>query len=174
MAKITFRTASGRVVTFNSKSRRNPSDSPRYRASSRVARAVDRLDAARMEMLRATKKAKRGKPALASKKGKTRLARTPAEGCVTVKFRKGPAVDFCRPAGADKARKRAKGKVLYRQNKLGAYAFVKGPALKGKALAGKRSGQVFTSGGKTYRMISYRSSSGRTVRYALRVKASAK
>jgi hypothetical protein len=188
MAKITFRTADGRVVSFTSKGgkarRRNPSDSPRYRAGSRVASAVDALDAARSAALRAERKASKAKRAVKAvrpkaKKGavkrtvKRRVAHK-ADGCVSVKFRGGPVVDFCRPAGADKARKARKGKVLYQKNKLASHAFVKGKALKGKALTGKRNGQVFTSGGKAYRMISYRSKSGKTVRFALRVKASAK
>jgi hypothetical protein len=145
MAKITFRTADGRLVTFNRPSgkRRNP---PKKAAKKTTMKRT----------------AKRG-PAKRSK-----------SECREVPFRGGPLIKFCRPAGSDKARKSAKGKVLYKENKLGAGRFVKGKSLKGAAISGKKNGQIITNGGKKYRVISYRTKTGKQVRFALRVRATAK
>lgn len=179
MSKITFRTADGRVVTFSAGKgkgrRKNPSWSPRYRAQSRVAAAVDAADKAKHKARRAASKATKAKAqAKAVKrtvKRTTKRAVRLDDGCRDVKFRGGPKVTFCRPAGSDKARKRRVAKTV-----LSDYRFVKGkPLTAPAALRGKRNGQVFTHGGKTYRMISYaHPSTGTRVRYAMRVKASAK
>jgi hypothetical protein len=189
MAKITFRTADGRVVSFNSKGskgrRRNPSDSPRYRAGSRVASAVDALDAAGSAALRAARKASKAKRVVKAVRPKARRvtikrkAKRSTKDCAPtgarrVRFSDGRVVTFRRAAGCAKPAKARRGKSLYKRNNLSAFAFVKGPALKGKALQGKRKGQVFASGGKTYRMVSYVTKTGKRVRFALRVKASAK
>lgn len=175
MSKVTFRTADGRVVTFSTGKgkgrRKNPSWSPRYRAQSRVAAAVDAADKAKRKARRAASKATKAKAqAKAVKRTAKRTVRR-ADGCRDVKFRGGPTVTFCRPAGSDKARKRRVAKIV-----LSDYRFVKGKPLTAPAvLRGKRNGQVFTRGGKTYRMISYaHPSTGTRVRYAMRVKASAK
>lgn len=167
MSVVSFRTADGRVIKFTSKPKRkkNPSNTKGYRAKSRVASRVDALDALRRKAKK--KAAPKRKVRKAAVKRKRVTSKT---GCRTVKFK------ACRGAGTGKARKASKGKTLYKKNGLAAHSFVKGKALKGTAaLKGKKNGQVFKSAGKAYRMISYKHpSSGKMVRYALRVKASAK
>lgn len=180
MNKVVFRTADGRVVTFTAGKgkgrRKNPSDSPRYRSRRSVASRVDALDAARSAALKAAHPKRRVKKVTkrVAKKSVSHRVRCAPRSSRTVEFSDGRVVTFKRAAGCNKAAKRRRGKKLAERN-LSPYTFVKGAALKGAAIKGKKKGDVFTSGGKAYRVVSYQHpKSGKRVRFALRVKKSAK
>jgi hypothetical protein len=150
MRTISFRTADGRKVSF--KVGKNP---PRRKAATKKRPAAKRTSAKR----KTTQK-------------------TSSRSCKTVQFKAGPSVEFCRAKAtpAQRAAKKRRGKTLYKKNGLSKNAFVKGPSLTGTQIPkGKRSGDVFKNGKVTYRVISYtHPASGKRVRYALRVKATAK
>lgn len=145
MPRVSFRTASGKRISFQTKKR-----NPRKRNAKR-------------RNVKKRKKVKKVKKRKKAKKAKKRSA------CRTVTFKKPKRkkVKFCKGAGKGKAAKKRRAKRV-----LKAYQFVKGKSV--SVPTGKRNGDIFTKGGKKYRAISYVSSTGKRVRYGLRVKASAK